>query len=202
MNIRRYIGYVAIIAIMALQSGCGRIPEPEQTITRDPIIYYLSIGFKDANGVDLVGPLDMKSGYKLDVVCPDINDSSKEGPSQFQKYDFYEKYPDYKEQLGESYNGYCLFNQMMLYRNQGLQKTLTYRITSQAIFGDTSAHDIVTYWDYSDASESGTIYPVCTKVTYNGSGWAVKKLLYHYVDEMGNKGKDYNEYNVVIRIGK
>jgi hypothetical protein len=167
-------------------------------------LYYLSIGFKDANGADLVGPLDMKSGYKLDIVCPDINGSSVEGPSQFQKYDFYEKFPDYKEQLGETYNGYCLFNQMMLYRNQGLQKTLTYIITSQAIFGDTSAHEIVTYWDYSDGPESGTMYPVCTRAVYKGIDCTIKKLLYHYDigAEIGNTGHDYYEYHVLINLSK
>lgn len=198
---------MAILAITAMFSGCGKEPEqpePEvpKTMTKDPVFYYLSISFKGANGADMVEALDMKSGYKLEIVCPDINGSAKEGPSQFQKYDFYEKYPDYKEQLGEAYKGYCLFNQMMLYRDQGLQKTLTYRITSQSIFGDSAAHEIVTYWDYSDAPESGTLYPVCTKVTYNGSGWDVKKLQYQFVDEKGNKGNSYNEYHVVISIGK
>ena len=206
MNDRRYYGQVALIAIIALLSGCGKVsePEPEQTITRDPIIYYLSIGFKDTSGADLVGPLDMKTGYKLDIVCPDINGSSVEGSSQFQKYNFYEKYPSYKEQLGEQYSGYCLFNQMMLYSNQGLQKTLTYRITSAAIFGDNSAHEIVTYWDYSNDSENGTMYPVCTKVVYKGIDCTVKKLLYHYDigAEKENTGHDYYEYHALIRLGK
>lgn len=137
--------------------------------------------------------------YKLDIILSNphetwdnniYNTRAKDGviPDVNRPYLSIAKYnEDYKGTLtykGEELDGYCyLFSNFNIPAINGIQKSLTYKITCPSIFGDNQIHEIVTYWgddtEVADNAKKGKAifrYPECKGAMYGGKDVTVTKV--------------------------
>ena len=98
---------------------------------------------------------------------------------------YYEDYPLFKEKYGEVDGCNWLLSNFHSPGINGLQNSLTYRITCPTIFGDNSAHEIIAYWEKDpgmtyDAENSLTWsqYPECTKAIFDGDEVHIMKYVF------------------------
>lgn len=158
--------------------------------------------------------------YKLDIVLSNPHESwdntiyntrAKEGvfaPDVNQPYFMIAKYDEnhvgtltYKGE--DSIEGDCyLFSNFNIPAINGIQNTLTYKITCPTIFGDNATHEIVTWWKEGqsfpkDSDEIIFRYPECKSSTFDGKDVIVKKVL---VDSANSK--EYYSYFIDIVIDK
>lgn len=158
--------------------------------------------------------------YQLDIILSNPHESwdntiyntrAKEGvfaPDVNQPYFMIAKYDEnhvgtltYKGE--DSIEGDCyLFSNFNIPAINGIQNTLTYKITCPTIFGDNATHEIVTWWKEGqsfpkDSDEIIFRYPECKSSTFDGKDVIVKKVL---VDSANSK--EYYSYFIDIVLDK
>ena len=168
----------------------------------------------DKNLSDWPGTINPER-YKLDIILSNPHESwdntiynsrARAGysPDVNRPYFSISKYnADYEGTLtytGDDIDGCCyLFSNFNIPAINGVQNTLSYKITCPTIFGDSSIHEIVTYWtdNSKDTNKVSSRRPECKAAKFDGNEVLVKKVL---VDATSNQ--KYYSYFVDIILDK
>lgn len=193
-----------LATIVVLISGCGKEIEPSSEGSISPVDdYILFISFKDASGNDLVAPLGEEkwnnpgdisywSGeinpdkYNLNIVSssPSVPTSNPNYiPANTRPYFLMDKFDENYKYKEEGDGIWYLSNETHWNGRSGIQEYLTYKITCPTIFGDSSIHELVTWWDkdplvaeHTKDRKTGALYPECKKATFDGKDYSVKQV--------------------------
>lgn len=169
-------------------------------ISDSPVyMYCIAFSFKDTNGIDLVSPLaDEKwqakydhakwygsinpDKYVLDIIPANpyifetdslvIRDTARPYFTVAKYDDQYSRVTDFKEEIYDEEGYYYLQNRLTgRAALSGFQDKISYLITCSLIFGDTSAHEIITYWEEDQTipeSSYSDRFPVCVSAVIDG----------------------------------
>jgi hypothetical protein len=202
MKTLHYTFFLASIAIIL--SCCTKTDEPSSGFPDPSVdVYFLSISFKDGSGNDLVAPLgDEKwkqpgdisywSGeinpdrYNLDIVSSSPLETTSHPnhiPANTRPYFLMDKFDENYKIIEEGDGIWYLSNETQWNGRSGIQEYLTYKITCPTIFGDSSIHELVAWWDkdpfvaeHSKDRNTGALYPECKKATFDGKDYSVKQV--------------------------
>lgn len=196
---------ITIIVLSLALSGCDKANDEDivrRTVHINNVqtkLYMICVSFVDADGNDLItslkpegksaiwyGSIDPRL-YSLSIILPD---------GEYYNYgiftigNYFATNPRFSTQYGEYDGRNYLMNAFSnsAWGDVDCLHSLNYRISCQSIFGDSSEHEITTYWEGESGVENERTllsqYPRCTKAYFDGKEVNVKQAIIDHVESV------------------